>query len=100
MDQMEMEERHDSLRELAQPPLSTLRMRGDLFMSHSICMSRRYGKGLHYVLHDYLYNVCMHPLTMLIQDDAPRRSIFFSRPHGLDGAMSMIDGHSLGGLGE
>ena len=100
MDQMEMEERHKSLEELAQPPLFSLRIRGDSSMSHSICMRRVYGKGIHCCLHDYLKNVYMHPLTIHVQDDSPRRSIIFSRPHGLDEAISMIDGHPPGGLGE
>ena len=95
-----MEERHNSLGELAQPPLFSLRMRGDSSMSHSICMSRKYGKGIHCCLQYYFYNVYMHPLTIHVQDDAPRRSILFSRPHGLVEAISMIDGHPLGGLGE
>ena len=69
-------------------------------MSHSIFMSREYGKGIHCCLHDYLYNVYMYPLTIHVQEDAPRRCILFSRPHGLDEAISMIDGHSLRGLGE
>ena len=96
MDHMEMEEKRDSLEELAQPPLSTLRMRGDSFLSHSTCMSREYGKGIDFCLHENLYDVCICPLTIHVQDDAPRRSIIFSRPHGLDEAISMIDGHSLG----
>ena len=45
-------------------------------------------------------DICMHPLTIHVQDDAPRRSILFSRPYGLDEAMSMTDGNSLGGPGE
>ena len=91
-----MEEIHNSLEELAQPPLFSLRMTGDSFLRHSICMSKTYGKGIVY-LHDDLY---IHPLTIYVQDVAPRRSIFFSRPHGLLEAMSTIGNHSLGGLGE
>ena len=99
MDQVQMEEIHNSLGELAQPPLFSLRIRGDSSMSHSICMSRAYGKGDD-CLHDYFFNVYMHPLSIHVQDDAPRRSVIFSRPHGLDEAISMIDGHYLGRLGE
>lgn len=44
MDHMEMEERHNSLMELSQTPLSYLGMRGDLSMGYSICMNRVYGK--------------------------------------------------------
>ena len=97
MDYMEMEERHESLRELAQPPLSSLKMRGESLMSHSTCMSRTYGKGNCY-FHDYLYDI--FPLTIHVQDVAPRRSILSLELHGLVEAISMIDGHSLGGLGE
>ena len=93
MDQMEMEERHDSLRELAQPPIFSLEMRGDSLMSHSTCMSRTYGKG-HDYFHDYLYDVC--PLTIHVQDVAPRRSILSLEFHGLVETISMIHGHSLG----
>ena len=57
MDWMEMEERHDSLEELTQPLIFSLRRRGDSSMSHSICMSRTYGKGDD-CLHDYLLDVC------------------------------------------
>ena len=63
MDQMEMEERHNTFEELPQSPLFSLRMRGDSSMSHSICMRRTYGKGDDY-LHDYLYDVC--PLTIYV----------------------------------
>ena len=66
-------------------------------MSHSTCMSRTYGKGDYY-FHDYLYDVC--PLTIHVQDIAPRRSILSFGLYGLVEAISMVDGHSLGGLGE
>ena len=99
MDHVQMEEIHNSLEELAQPPLFSLRMRGDSSMGHSIFMSKTYGKGIVY-LHNDLYNVYMHPLTIHVQDVAPRRSILFSRPHGLLKAMSNIGDHSLGELGE
>ena len=57
------EERHNSLEELLQPPLFSLRMRGESSMSHSLCMSRTYGKGVD-CLHDYLYDICIYPLTI------------------------------------
>ena len=69
-------------------------------MRNSICMSRRYGKGIHYGLHDFFYIVCIHPLTIHVQDVAPRRSILYLELHGQVEAISMIDGPSLGGLGE
>ena len=59
-------------------------------------MSRTYGKGIVY-LHDDFY---IHPLTIYVQDFAPRRSIIFARPHGLLKAMRTIGDHSLEGLGE
>ena len=83
----------------SQPPLFSLRMRGDSFLGHSICMRKTYGKGIFYLNND-LYNVYMHPLTIHVQDVAPMRSILSSRLHGLLEAMSSIDDHSLGGLGE
>ena len=55
MDHVEMEEIHNSLGELSQPSLSSLRMRMDLSMSHSICMSKTYGKG-NVWLHNDLYH--------------------------------------------
>ena len=76
-----------------------VKMRGDSSMSYSLCMRKTYGKGVDY-LHDNLYNVCMYPLTIYVQDVAPMRSILSSRLHGLLEAMSSIDDHSLGGLGE
>ena len=82
MDHVEMEEIHNSLEELAQPPLFSLGIRGDSSMSHSICMKNTYGKGI-VCLHNELHNVSMHPLTIHVQDIAPRRRIIFSRPHGL-----------------
>ena len=100
MDHVEMEEIHNSLEELVHPPLFSLKMRGDSSMSHSICMSKTYGKVI-VCLHNDLYNVYMHPLTIHVQDVTPRRSILFSRLHGLLEAISSVgDGHSLGGLGE
>ena len=54
MDHVEMEERHNFFMELSKPPLSSLGMRGDLSMSHSICMSRVYGKDHVYVHNDLL----------------------------------------------
>ena len=64
MDHVEMEEIHNSLGELSQPPLSSLRMRGDLSMSHSICMSKSYGKDIFW-LHNDLYNEYVHSLHSL-----------------------------------
>ena len=100
MDYVEMEETHNSLEELAQPPLSSLRMRGDSSMSHSLCMSKAYGKDIIW-LHSDLYDEYVHSLTIHVQDIASRRNILPSRSHGLLEAISNIgDGHSLGGLGE
>ena len=69
-------------------------------MSASIDMRGEHGKGVHYFSHDHLYDICMHPLTIHMQENAPRRSIHFARPHDLVGAISMANGHYLGGLGE
>ena len=71
VDHVHMEEIHNSLEELAQSPLFSLRMRGDSFLSHSICIHKNYGKGIVY-LNDDLY---IHPLTIYVQDVSPRRSL-------------------------
>ena len=55
MDHVEMEEIHNSLKELSQPPLSSLGMRGDLSMSHSISMMKVYGKD-HVLMHNDLFD--------------------------------------------
>ena len=95
-----MEEIHNYLGELSQPPLSSLGVRVDLSMSHSICMRKAYGKD-HVWLHNDLYNEYVNCLTIYVQAIAPRRNIIPSRLHGLLEAISSIDdGHSLGGLGE
>ena len=52
MDHVEMEEIHNSLMGLSQRPLSSLGMRGDLSMDHSICMNGNFGKE-----HAYVHNV-------------------------------------------
>ena len=90
---------HMEMGEPAQPPLSLLWMRGDSSMSSSIGMRRKHGKGVHCFSHDHLYDVCMHPLTIHVQENAPRKSIHFSRPHGLVEAISMTDGHYFRGFG-
>ena len=87
---------HVQMEESAQPPLFSLRMRGDSILSHYICMRRTYGKGIVY-LHDDLY---IHPLTIYVQDVASRRGILLFGPHGLLEAMSNFGDHSLGRLGE
>ena len=63
MDYVEMEEIHNSLKDLSQPPLSSLGMRGDLSMDHSICMSRDYGKE-HVNVHNVLFDDYLHSFTM------------------------------------
>lgn len=69
-------------------------------MSHSIFMSKTYGKGI-VCLHNDLYNVYVQPLTIYVQDISQGRRIIPSRLHGLHEAISSIgDGHSLGELVE
>ena len=63
MNQVELEERNNSMKELSQPPLSSFGMRGDLSMDHSICMSRNFGKENSYV-HDVSFNDYLHLFTM------------------------------------
>ena len=70
MDHVEMEEIHKSLMELSQPPLSSLGMRGDLSMDHSICVNKAYGKD-HFCMHNDLYNEYMHSLTIHVQAISP-----------------------------
>ena len=57
-------------------------------------MSRKHGKDI-----VHLYDLHVDSLTMYMQDDAPRRSILCQRLFGLLGAKSIVDGHSLDGLG-
>ena len=63
MDHLEMEERPKSLMDLSQPPLSSMGMRRDIFMSHSIGMSRVYGKD-HVYMHDDLLDDYFHSFTI------------------------------------
>ena len=56
MDHVEMEEIHNSLEELAQPPLFSLRTRGDSSMSYFLCMRKTYGKGID-CFHNDLYKL-------------------------------------------
>ena len=63
MDHVEMEEIHNSLMELSQPPLSSWGMRGDLSMSHSICVSKAYGKD-YVFMHNDLLNEYLHSFTI------------------------------------
>ena len=60
MDRVDMDERHNSLMDLSQPPLSSLGMSGGLSMIHSISVRKVYGKDI-VCLHNDLY---MHPLTI------------------------------------
>ena len=87
---VELEEVHPSLGELSQPFFISLGMGGGLPMRPSTYMSRAYGKGVVYTHYNFY----------VVQATAARRSTLFSRPHGLDEAISLIDGHSLRGLGE
>ena len=59
-------------------------------------MSMNYGNGIFY-LHDDLY---IPPLTIYVQDVAPRRGILLFGPHGLLEAIRNFGDNSLGGLGE
>ena len=77
---VQMEEIHEYLEELAQPPLFSLRMKGDSFFSHSICIHKTYCKGI-VCLHNYLYNLSMHPLTIHVQDVAPRMTVTSNSSH-------------------
>ena len=52
---VQMEEIHNSLEELAQPPLFSLRLRGDSILSHSICIRKTYGKGIVYFHDDIIF---------------------------------------------
>ena len=55
MNYLEMEERHKYLIELSWPPLSSLGMRGDPYMSHSTSLIKVYGKDHVFVHNDLLY---------------------------------------------
>ena len=87
---------HEEMEELAQSTLFPLRMRGDSSMSHSIYMSKTYGKSI-VDLHSDL-SICMHLLTIYMQGFAQRKDIIPSRFDGLHEAI--MDDHSLRGYGE
>ena len=70
MDHVEMEEIHNSLKELSQPPLSSLGMRGDLSMSHSISVIKVYGKD-HVFMHNDLLDEYLHSFTIHVQAISP-----------------------------
>ena len=100
MDHVDMGEIYNSLKELSQPPLSSLGVRGELSMDHSICMRRAYGKEHIYVqdvlLHDYL-----HSFTMYMQAISLGRSILPYKLHGQLWAVNIVEReHSLGGYRE
>ena len=65
MNHVEMEEIHKSLKDLSWPSLSSLGMRGDLSISHSICMSRVYGKD-HVYVHNDLLDDYLHSFTIYV----------------------------------
>ena len=87
---------HENMEEFAQSTLFPLRMRGDSSMSHSIYMSKTYGKSI-VDLHSNL-SICMHLLTIYVKGFAQRRIIIPSRFDGLHKAI--MDDHSLRGCGE
>ena len=100
MDHVEMEETHNSLMELSQPPLSSWGTRGDLSMSHSIYVSRVYGKDLVF-MHNDLYDEYLHPFTIHVQAIVRRGSILPYKLHGQLWAIKYVEhGHSLGGYRE
>ena len=93
---VELEERHESMKELFQPPLSSFGMRGDTSMHHSICMRRNCGEEYACVSNDSFY-YDLYYFTMYVQAIAPKRSII---PHKLHGKLWVTKisehGHSLG----
>ena len=72
MDNVEMEEIHNSLMELSQPPLSSLGMRGYLSMIHSIGVRNVYGKD-HVFMHNDLHDEYFHSFTIHVQAIFPDR---------------------------
>ena len=75
MDHVEMEDIHKYLRDLSQPPLSSIGMRGDLSMRHSIRMMKVYGKD-HVYMHNDLFDDYLHSFTIHVQAIAPSRAFF------------------------
>ena len=65
MDHVEMEEVHNSLGELSQPPLSSFGIRVDLSMSHPIFMRRVYGND-HICMHNDVLDDYFHSFTMYV----------------------------------
>ena len=66
MNHVDLGERHDSIKELIQPPLSSFGMRGDISMHHSICLRRYLGEEYAYVP-NVLFDENMHSFTMFMQ---------------------------------
>ena len=92
--------RYNSLKELSQPPLSSLGMRGDISMSHSISVRKVYGKG-HAFVHNYLINDYFHSFTIHVQAITLNGIIIPYKLHGQLGAINSVEhGHSLGGYRE
>ena len=63
MDHVEMGEIHNCTKELSQPPLSSLGMRWDLSMSHSISVRKVNGKDCLF-MHNDLFDEYMHSFTI------------------------------------
>ena len=96
MDHVEMEEIHNSFMELSQPPLSSLGMRGDISMSHSIIVIKGYGKD-NVFMHDDLLDKYFHSFTIHVQAIAPSERNLPYKLHGQLGVIKNVDhGHSLG----
>ena len=69
-------------------------------MSHSIGMSKVYGKD-HVYMHNDLLNEYFHSFTIHVQDIVPRGSILPYKIHGQIWAINCVDhDHSLGGYRE
>ena len=87
---------HEEMEELAQSTLFPLRMREDSSMSHSIYMSKTYGKSIDDLHSDF--SVYMHLLTIYVQGFSQRRNTLPSIFYGLHKAI--MDDQSLRGYGE
>ena len=95
MDHMEMDQQHNSMKDLIQPSLSLFE-EGNRTMHHSICLRRTIGEEHTYVNH-ILFPNCMPYFTMYMQTMTPKRSVIPYKLHVQLFAKTISDyGHFLG----
>ena len=99
MHHVEMEQQHNSMRELIHPSLFSFE-RGDRSMHHSICLRRIVGEEHTHVNNVLIYD-CMYYFTIYMQAMTLRRNISPYKLHGQLWATQIYEyGHSLRGQRE